>query len=167
MLTQERLKEIVKYNPESGQFLWKKKPSIYASHIVIGTVAGWITGPKRRRYLKISINRKCYSLHRLAFLYMKGYIPDEVDHRDNNPTNNKWNNLREATKNENAHNCPVRKDNSSGYKGVTWDKKVKKWRARIALNGERINLGYFDSKEEAHLAYKDAAVKMHGNFACF
>lgn len=90
----------------------------------------------------------------------KGY-----DHEDRNPLNNRRNNLRPATQQENACNASVRKDNTSGVIGVGWNKRAMKWRARITYNGELIQIGSFINKEEAIKARLEAEVKYRGKFA--
>jgi len=84
--------------------------------------------------------------------------PDDkhcVDHRDNNKQNNHIDNLRWATNIENCQNAKLRKNNTSGYKGVSWHERNGKWMARINIDGNTIRLGYYDTKEEA----RDARVK--------
>jgi len=88
----------------------------------------------------------------------------EVDHRDCDGLNNRRSNLRLATMVQNMLNQGCRRDNASGFKGVTWDKGRSKWRAQIALNKKRHYLGLFDEPEAAHAAYAEASVKFHGEF---
>ena len=88
-----------------------------------------------------------------------------VDHVDHNGLNNQRHNLRIATRSQNMHNQGKRINNTSGYKGVCWDKQNKKWRTQIKLNGKIIFLGYFPTKEDAHTAYVKACHKYHGEFA--
>jgi hypothetical protein len=90
----------------------------------------------------------------------------EVDHKNNHGLVNLRNNLRSCSHAENQHNQQNPSNNTSGYKGVSWYKHVAKWRAQINFNGKRIHLGYFDNKIEAAIAYNEAAVKYHGEFAC-
>lgn len=88
-----------------------------------------------------------------------------VDHIDGNTFNNRKSNLRVATHQQNTFNCGVRGDSKSGFKGVTYHKATGRWRARIGVNYQQINLGEFDTPEEAALAYNEAAQKYHGEFA--
>ncbi len=101
-------------------------------------------------------------MHRLIMNTPKELVPD---HKDGNGFNNQKNNLRNCTQQQNRFNSFNRNDNTSGYKGVCFVNK--KWRSRIGLNGKRIHLGYFNTKEEAYEAYKIAAKKYHGQFANF
>lgn len=88
-----------------------------------------------------------------------------VDHIDRNPINNKRSNLRICTEAENAMNRSMLSANKSGYKGVSWEKNLKKWRAQIQVNGKNFALGVYSTPEEAHAAYCIKAVELHGEFA--
>lgn len=88
-----------------------------------------------------------------------------IDHIDGNPHNNKFANLRIATSRQNQCNQKIRRDNTSGLKGVSWDSKRNKWQAGIQIDGKRIALGRFSTKEEAYAAYCEAARRLHGEFA--
>jgi len=89
----------------------------------------------------------------------------EIDHVDGNRANNKLNNLRLANSNQNKYNTKVRNDNSSGYKGVTWTKYTKSWRAIIYSQKRRYHLGYYATAIEAYAVYVTAAKELHGKFA--
>lgn len=107
-----------------------------------------------------------YPATHLIWLIVTGSWPTGVvDHRDTNPSNNKWDNLRDATRPQNGYNRKRYKTNTSGYKGVHWDKRWRKWRATIGVDGHKIFLGYFPSPEEASEAYNRAAVIHHGDFS--
>lgn len=166
IITQQRLKEVLHYNPDTGIFIWIK-PTGKGIHI--GDVAGAIkvTRPnnKGRQYIHIGIDGKVYLAHRLAFLYMNGKFPTEVtDHKDCNGLNNKWNNLREATHSQNNGNIRTHTDNKSGIKGVIFHKG--KWRATIAREKNKTkHLGTFSTKELARNAYVKAAKQYFGKFA--
>ena len=102
---------------------------------------------------------------RMARQIMKNPIGMFVDHIDGNGLNNQKSNLRICTNAENLHNRGVQKNNTTGYKGVCWDKEKGKYRASISFECKRINLGRFSSKREAAIAYNKAAIKYHGEFA--
>lgn len=126
MITQEQLKLILNYDPETGEFNWLVKPRNRAS---IGGVAGHL---RKNGYREISIKGKKYYAHRLAWLYMTGSWPKEhIDHINGNPSDNRFCNLREATRSQNMHNQGVCSNNTSGYKGVCWHKSNQKWEACI------------------------------------
>lgn len=161
-LTQERLKEVLTYDPNSGIF--RHNRSINNKKISAGQIAGY----DRDGYLIVGVDGVYYKLHRLAFLYMTGKWPLEcVDHADADKHNNAWNNLRDATKEENAKNRGKGPDNTSGWKGVTWHKRIGMWQARIGVANKRIHLGYYDDVREAAEAYIFSALDLHGEFARF
>lgn len=143
-LTQKRLKELLHYNPDTGIFTWRISPN---STVKKQTIAGTI---KKTGYVQIKIDRKLYQAHRLAFLYMEGYTPEnEVDHIDRNPSNNRWSNLREASRICNVRNCKVSIKSKSGITGVYWYAKSRKWAATITVNKTRFFLGFHANFEEA------------------
>ncbi len=106
-------------------------------------------------------------LHEAIIQLSDQEIPDgyEIDHKDGNKLNCLDNNLRICTKSQNGQNRGKNKNNTSGYKGVTWDKACKKWHVRITINNQEINLGNFKEIEEAAETYNSAALKYHGEFA--
>ena len=89
----------------------------------------------------------------------------EVDHIDRNGLNNQRDNLRLCSRSENMRNQKLRTDNTSGYKGVSWNEKIRKWEGYICKNNRKINLGYFETKEEAALVYNQASIMVHGTFS--
>jgi hypothetical protein len=89
----------------------------------------------------------------------------EIDHINKNRLDNRKKNLRFCTRSENLYNKTTNKNNTSGYKGVVWDNQRRKWCASISIERRRINLGFFQNKEEAAKVYNEAALKYHGEFA--
>ena len=171
-LTAEYARECLDYNPETGLAVWKTRPREH--FFSVGSWKSWngrFAGKSPRNinsfgYLRISINNTSYRLHLLIWLMMTGaWSLLEVDHKDLNPINNRWDNLREATHAQNNQNKPMRPDNTSGYKGVTFDKSRNKWAAVIRNNGVQHHLGRFDTAQEAGAAYQRAAREHHGEFA--
>ena len=159
MLTQEQLKELLSYDADTGIFVRLKSSGGQG----IGSIAGGIS-PKG--YIRIQMARKQYGAHRLAFLYMTGEFPvDQVDHINGVKDDNRWLNLRQATGSQNMSNQGRPITNTSGFKGVSWKKRDKKWKAQIMHMNRAIYLGYFTTPEAAHQAYVEAAEKLHGNFA--
>jgi len=173
MITQSYLKECLTYNPETGQFTWLERSR---SHFKTDRTwkmfntrdAGKTAGFKktweksRTSYLVIGIDGKRYSAHRLAWLYIHGTWPDNhIDHIDGDGMNNKLENLRDVTHRQNHMNRKTSLNNSSGIKGVSWDKDAKKFRACIRINGKRKHLGFFTSLEAAAAA-RQAAELEHG-----
>lgn len=163
MLTLERLKEVLCYNEATGVFTWK------IGRKGRGTKAGKPAGTiNPDGYLQIGIDGKTYRAHRLAVYYITGRWPvGNLDHRDTIRTNNAFLNLRQANHSQNAANVGPHKDSLSGLKGVSFckDKKRKPWQARIRAAGVEYLLGRFPTPEEAHLAYQEAANRLHGEFA--
>lgn len=156
-LTAERLREILSYDPLSGEFRWLVGKSNW-----IGGVAGAL----ERGYVNIRVDGVMYRAHRLAFLYMTDEWPDlGVDHIDCVKNNNRWANLREANQSSNRANSRRSKINTSGFKGVSWFGRTRKWRAQIGVNSQNVHLGYFDDPQEAHAAYAAASLRYFGEFA--
>lgn len=160
-MTQDYLKTILDYNPNTGIFVWK----IITMNNAIGDVAGSIIDTvDGYRYMRISHNNKKYKSHRLAFLYMIGSIPERIDHKDRNSLNNKWDNLRESTATQNCQNSTIQKNNTSGYTGVHFQRKNKKWVARIVVDGKRKALGCFLLAKDAAITHNIAAKKYFGEY---
>ena len=150
-LTQELLKEILDYNPETGIFTWK-----ISKQGIKNKIAGSL---KKEGYWRIGLYKKQYLAHRLAFLWMEGYIPENgIDHIDRDKQNNKWNNLREVSQSCNMRNQSTRNDNKIQITGVCLDKKTKKWRSQISIP-KKIYLGSFNNILEAVRARWEAVVK--------
>jgi hypothetical protein len=159
-LTAERLREVLSYDPLTGEFRWKIK----TGRVCIGQISGSVSN---QGYKNIRIDGTAYRASRLAFLYMIGRFPDfEVDHADSDPSNDTWANVREATRSQNIANTKRRSDNTSGFKSVCWSRALRKWYARIHVNNKEIWLGAFVTPAEAHAAYLAAAIKHFGEFAC-
>ena len=160
MITQSELKELLDYNSETGVFTWLKSTT---KSVKVGSVAG---GKNNRGYMRIGINKKRYLSHRLVWLYVYGYFPKyDIDHINNNPSDNRLCNLREATTPQNQHNVKMMKTNTSGIKGVCFDKNRNKWMAQLQVNNKRIRLGRFDNLDDAKLAIENARIKYHGKYA--
>lgn len=115
------------------------------------------------RYLSKFSSRKLLLMHRVIINTPDGM---ETDHINNNGLDNRKYNLRICSKSENQHNSKIRKNNTSGYKGVTWSKSHKKWQAQLSMNRIKKYLGCFNKSVDAAIAYDNAAIKFYGNFAC-
>jgi len=116
-------------------------------------------------YLYAWVNGKPQYLHVIIAERMGLDVSGDIDHEDRNPLNNQRDNLRSATRSQNKANGKIPKNNTSGYKGVSWDKATQKWYAKITVNKKQINLGRFINKEDAARAYDRAAIKYFGEFA--
>lgn len=162
MLTQERLKEILHYNPATGLFTWLVRPGKF-SRRRIGDIAGYSRPDDG--YVTIRIDGRGYYGHRLAFLYMTGKFPDhDGEHKNTDGSDNRWENLREATRSQNLANTKVKRNSVTGVKGVSIHHSGK-YKARILLNGKPVNLGHYDTIEFAAAAYAKAANDKSGEFA--
>ena len=116
-------------------------------------------------YFYLKIFGENYLVHRLVWSWHYGEVPYEVDHLDNDKSNNSIENLRSASRSENIFNSLKNVSNKSGYKGVCFHKATNKWNAQIGIEGgRRLNLGFYKSPEEAHQAYCDAAKLVAGEF---
>lgn len=161
MITQDYLKQILHYDPETGVFTYLLHRS---SSATVGSVAGSING---KGYSQIKINHKTYQAHRLAWLYVTGENPKQfIDHINGISADNRFCNLREATRSQNNMNTLRYKNNNSGYKGVCFYAPTKKFAAYIAWNKQRKNIGYFNTAKEASEAYEAYAKVLHGKFYC-
>lgn len=161
LLARSELMRWLRYDEDSGLFYWKARP---ANRCYVGDLAGHING---KGYREIELRGRVYQAHRLAWLFENGEWPiDEIDHKDGNRSNNRIGNLREATINQNQHNRKKwRRNTSSRFKGVSLHKQTGKWQVNIQLDGCRSYLGLYDSEEIAHQIYKNAADRLHGEFA--
>lgn len=153
MLTQADVKHLFDYHPD-GKLIWKN-PTNRA--VKPGTVAGV---KKPAAYSVVSISAKIYMVHRLVYLWHTGEWPQIVDHIDNDKTNNRIENLRAATPEQNMAN---RRGWAGRKKGVV--PAGSRWGAVIRAAGKQYWLGTFDSEDEAHAAYVEAANRLHGVFA--
>lgn len=155
-LTVEQLKNALTYDFNTGEFVWKTRPS---RAVKAGTVAGCVE--KRIGYVTIGIKGRIYKAHRLAWLYMYGDWPKGlIDHINGKKHDNRISNLRDVSADGNSQN--VRKPNSrnkSGFMGVIWFQN--KWRASMSVNGKSKWLGDFNTPEEAHQTYLEAKRKYH------
>lgn len=154
----DRVLELLAYDPVTGGFTWRVSKGGW---IIAGREAGSTDSHGHRQ---ITIDGRAYLAHRLAWLIVHGVWPElDVDHRNGRGSDNKFRNLRSATRSLNGANAKLRHDNSSGFKGVS--KHGRRWRAQIQVNKKKLLLGIFDTPEEAHQAYMDYAQTHFGEFA--
>lgn len=162
-ITIEFLNKTINYDPITGIFTWRSIDGSYGKRVP-GEQVGY---PHRKGYWHCEIRGKFYQLHRLAWFITYGAWPkDQIDHINGIKSDNSINNLREASNGQNQQNIGVRKSSKSGIKGVVIAKNCTKnpYHAQITFNKKVINLGYFETIEEAHRAYDDAAKIYHGEF---
>lgn len=168
---QQYLNECLSYDSETGILTWKVRPPHHFTDS--RAMNGWntqysqkIAGTNIHGYICIKINRRAYKAHRLIWKMVTGNTPSvDIDHKDCNPTNNVWTNLREATHNENMYNKKTTSKNQSGYRGVSFHKPTGKYQAQINVNRTKKYLGVYDKPEQAHQAYLAAQLQFHQQFA--
>lgn len=158
-MNKELAHKLFTYN--NGKLYWKAKFSKY-SNAKIGSETGSIDCDG---YKRTKVNKKVYGTHQLIFLMFYGYIPTQIDHINKNKLNNSIENLRVASHSQNQHNKAIQKNNTSGVKGVSWYKRLKKWQVQIMVNKKAIHFGHFDDLELAELVATEARHKYHGIFA--
>lgn len=153
-LTAQRLRELLRYDPETGDFTWKVKHTTRS-------IPGAQPRATKNGYRLIVVDGEHHRGHRLAWLYMTGDWPvQSLDHIDGNKLNNRFENLRDITQAANSQNIKVAtKRNSSGFLGVSPHKT--RFRARIRVNRKLVHLGAFATPEEAYAAYLQAKRKLH------
>lgn len=160
MIKHERLVELFIYLRRSGDFIRRISTGRNGCHKA-GEYAGTI---QNHGYLVISIDKRRYMAHRLAWFYVNGTWPKgDLDHINGDKLDNRISNLREATRKQNMQNVRRHKHNTSGHKGVAWHPQRNKWRAYIFDSYRQIHLGLFDSKEAAFAARLKAEKQYHSH----
>lgn len=165
-----KLRGMLKYMPRKGVFVWLIHKQSHGGKVHPGALAGtYSEDSKGAKRVCITADGKCYKAHRLAFLFVTGKWPPrklDVDHEDGDGWNNKWTNLRTATRGQNNHNNHrIRSDNKSGKAGVSWAKQNKKWLARVKVDGKVIHLGHYGKLEAAIAARRAGELKYFGKYA--
>lgn len=151
----------VAYDPATGEFTWRRDRS---TRVRAGSRAGSVWRRKGDARYVIRFDNRGYQGNRVAWLIMTGEWPvHQIDHRDGDSLNNAWDNLRQATHSQNCANARRRRDNTSGFKGVC-ARPSGKFASRIQHGGRRLNLGLFDTAEDAHAAYVSAMKQLHQSF---
>jgi len=153
-LTQEMLKELLHYNPDTGIFTWTDK---VRNKNRKGAIAGTTTS---EGYRQIAIDRKSYRVNRLAFLFMEGYLPENcVDHINRVRNDDRWCNLREVSHQCNMRNKNTSYSNNSGVVGVHIENSVNKWKVTIGNGNKEMFIGRFVEFKEAVKARWEAEIK--------
>lgn len=159
MVTKDRLDQVLEYSPETGEF--RRRVTIKGNKA--GSVAGCLDS---HGYVVIKIDGQLYKAHRLAFLAMTGaFPPEDVDHLNMVRSDNRWANLRAASRLQNNVNIRAKRHSASRFVGVYWSPQQKAWAARARIRGARPLLGYFETEEAAARAYHAAVKAEHGDFA--
>lgn len=171
--TPEQLRELLRYDPETGKLYWKERPEgMFSTHRSFRT---WntrfggeeaFTATSTQGYKVGSVFDSLLRAHRVAWAIFYGEWPsDQVDHLNSNRSDNRIINLRGADSYQNRRNSGKRWNNTSGYKGVMWNKQKRKWQAEIKAGSIRKHLGFFENPKDGYAAYCRAADKIHGEFA--
>lgn len=163
-LSQAELKELLDYDQLTGLLTWRISPKHRASVLPPGSRAG---SAGKSGYRVITVRGVEYREHRLIWFWMTGENPQlEIDHKDGDPSNNAWENLRTATSLQNAGNACYSRRNKTGFRGVSFSRTSTrgKYHATVWHNREAHFLGYFDSPEEANEAYRRKAKELRGEF---
>ena len=156
-LSWEELTKNFRYDPDTGLFT-KKALTKYQKERPAGSNSS-------SEDTRICINRRVYFAHRLAWYYMTGSPPEKlIDHINGDKRDNRFCNLREADYSQNMMNSKLSCANTSGWKGVDWVKRKRRWRATGKIDGKKIYLGLFANKEDAIKKYQEFAKQNHGEF---
>ena len=161
MLLLNELQQEFSYDPDTGLLIFKTTGRIAGFKSISGLTA-------KSQYVFVHFKGRRYPIHRLAFLFMTGTMPEFVDHIDRNGLNNKWSNLRAITKQLNAVNSDVRVDNVAQLKGVSYrtdPNRFKRWRACVNKDGKQVTVGTYYTALEAGEAYDKAIVELYGEYA--
>lgn len=152
------LHDKLSYNPETGDLTWRNTTR--------WTKKGKIAGTNCLGYIKISIDKVIIPAHRIIWAMVYNSWPfGEIDHINGNRSDNRIENLREVTRQQNCMNRSKAINNKSGYKGVSWHSEGNKWQAHISVAGKSIYLGLYKTAKDAHDAYEAAAIETFGLFA--
>lgn len=165
------LRTLWNFNVENGTFTWKPRlDADIKDRRWNGRFAGRQVGsPTSQGYIRTTIKidgkNAGLLLHRVAWAFATGHWPlGLIDHKNEIKSDNRIDNLRIATHAQNIYNRVPRND-STGIKGARFDSRYDRYQARITVDGKTLHLGMFDTAQEAGLAYKEAAIKHHGEFA--
>lgn len=160
-LTADEVRRVLSYDPESGELHWKKAGR--RGPVKPGAAAGTL---HPSGYITVMLHGRCYKAHRLAWLLMMGVWPNgHIDHINGRCADNRWANLRLATRSQNLSNSKLRSDSTTGAKGVSFNKQMQKWIAYVNHKGARYYLGTFADMASAIIARDNKARELHGEFA--
>lgn len=159
MLTPDLLKSLFQYDPQTGNLIWRVTKSATAP---AGSIAGSVNA---KGHINLQINKKMYAAHQIVFAMHHGFIPSEIDHINGVKTDNRIENLRACTSQQNKGNVGLLSSNRTGYKGVSLNKRTGFYHAQIKINGKQTYLGRFSTPKAAARVYNIAAKEQFGDFA--
>ena len=165
----ELLRQLLQYESETGNLFWLERPS--SMFPTVQAANAWnsrfnnktaLNGIGNHGYRCGQIFGRSYLAHRVIWaLQTEAWPAEEIDHINGDPLDNRWGNLRAATKTENMRNRRCRSGSTSKYLGVYWNSNAAKWQAQIGFR----YIGSFVCEIEAAKAYDAAAVRLYGDFA--
>lgn len=156
----EEAMQLLRYEPDTGIFYWLIKRNSRGGVVAPGVIAGTASG---QGYVQIKVLGRLWRAHRLAWLFQTGAPPpkgQEIDHINGERADNRWVNLRLATRSRNSLNIGVKANNRSGVTGVSWAARWQKWDARIRVDGQLHYLGRYEIKEDAIAARREAEQRL-------
>ncbi len=165
-ITPELLRQLLDYDPDTGDFTWKYRPDERPQWNArcAGKKAGHLN--KVIGYVTLRIFDKGYYAHRVAYAIMTGeWPPKGIDHINGDKSDNRWCNIRAADQSQNGANRGLHPNNTSGFRGVHFSKRDQIWVADLCVKGKNKRLGRFKTAEAAYAAYKEAKLKAFGEFA--
>ncbi len=157
--TTEEIKENIHYDPDTGEFTWAVSKGKMFKGVPAGT-------SRADGYRSITINRSRHLAHRMAWVITHGEWPvGVIDHINGDPSDNRIANLRAATHSENMRNARKSCRNTSGHKGVAWDRRSRRWRVKLNSEGKDKHIGVYRNIADAVAAYAVASRRYHGEFS--
>ncbi len=163
----DELRSILDYDSHTGILRWRERPIISNyDRCWNGRWAGSVVGCEKEGYVRIEIFNTAYYAHRLAWLLFYGeWPPSQIDHINGDRSDNRIINLRLATHHENCWNAQRPVTNTSGIKGVSYNRRRQKWHGKVWVKGKQNHIGFFDTKEEAAAAVQAFREQFHGEYA--
>lgn len=171
------LHDLFSYDPSSGNLIWNERPLAHFTTARVHKMWNTRFASKKagarnfrrdgsREQIRVDVFGVAKAAHRIIWEMCNGPIPEGmmIDHINGDPWDNRITNLRLATNSQNGMNRKTPKTNTSGFKGVTFNRASGKYVAQIKVRSKQIHLGYFGTAEEAHSAYVDAGANVHGDF---
>lgn len=155
-LTQDELKRVIEYNPDTGEFYWRVKAS---KNIAVGSLAGSVNA---QNYWQIRLYGKVWLGHRLAWVYVFGRWPSQIDHIDRDRRNNRISNLREVSGTDNQLNRGIQANNKTGHRGIHYSDRRREYVLQLSLKGTRVHCSYHKDIEDAVLVRDRVATQIYG-----